>query len=151
MNTKIVGGLLALVLIVQVVLVGAGTKMSEKISSINVQQASIISKVDQVAALGASGVLNPGPTPGGITIITYYLYNRCTVTTYSDAGTPSTSQGYTVSTPSGQGCDTSGPQSATAGTGTGITNNIVPLRDGGVSIRNSSDIVSTEIKFIKSR
>lgn len=150
MSNKIIGGLLALVLVVQVALVGAGAKMSDKISSITTQQSSILSSINQAAALGASGALNPSePTPNSISIITFYLYNRCTVTTYSDSGTPSTVSGYQVSTPSGLDCDTSGPQSLSGGTGT--PNNITQLRNGGISIKNSTDIISTEIRFIKSR
>ncbi len=152
MNTKIIAGLLALVLIVQMVQLGTGTGMSENISSITAQQTSILYKVDQIAGVGGSGILNYGePGPGGISWITNYLFNRCSVTTYNEVtGSYSTqSGGYQTSTPNGPGCDFSGPQSATAGTGT--TNNIVPLKNGMVSVSTSPDMVSIIISPIKSR
>lgn len=149
MNIKIIGSLLALVLIVQVVLVGAGTKMSNNINSINAQQASILSSIRRI-------IDSDEQEPGGFTFTynTYYLYNRCTTTTitYDDVTgavtNVSTSSGYQVSTPNGLDCQTSvvGPNNNDGN----IENaEFIQLKNGIINIENSSDITSSQIKFIK--
>lgn len=150
MNSKIIGGLLALVLIVQVVLVGTGTKMSDKISGITAQQASILYKVDQMAGVGGSGILEPDT--GGISVTTwqFYLFGRCTetVTNFSDTGAI-TSVTTTPGTTNGDECVTVG--FAQTNEINDANANFVLLGDGGISITNSKDVVKTQFRINKSR
>ncbi len=151
MNLKIIGGLLVLVLVVQAT---SMVNISKKIGGLNDQQISILSSVNQIAGVGGSGFLEPDDSTGGYTLsfTNFYLYGRCTITTYTydDATNLQIGGPVTISgTTNGDSCNIAGL--ANTNQNNEIDANFVLLKDGGINIMNSKDVVKTQFRINKIR
>lgn len=152
MNNKIIGSILTLVLITQIVMTYQVIVISNKISSMTAQQTSIISKVNQVAAIGGSARPNNPvePTPSGFQISydTFYLNNQCTTTTvtFDDVSGAITNVTTVSGTTNGDSCVTS---IATTNGTTGTNLDSIRLKNGVVTIPNSSNIIKSQLKLIR--